>query len=90
MSTEFVAHGYEKKDHTIIGTLNLRTSGMVDYVVTADGTKSLLALIQDLCAEVVAKVPPGAPVPKEWEQLLTVPAVGTTVVIASGFRAETR
>jgi len=67
------------------GTLRLRSTDKLDVVVTGDGVKTVLQLLQETVAA-ITNADPGDPAPSEWDQLLSVPANSTEVTISLGAR----
>jgi hypothetical protein len=92
MANLFDVGGYVKKNGYVVATLRLKGDGTLDVVVTADGTKTMLDLLKEVCSEVVAKQPPNDPLHPDpaWNELKVTPAAGTQVTLVLGMRAETK
>lgn len=71
-----------------ISTLRLASQGNLDVLRTADGTKSVLAHIKELTAEISQIGAPGDPVPSQWAGLIAIPPAGTQVKVSVGILVE--
>ncbi len=64
-------------------TIRLQSPGLLDVVVEADGTTTVLDLVKAALAEMGNVVLPN-PVPANWSELAVVPASGVEITLSIG------
>jgi len=71
----------------VISTVRLSSESNLDLVVSADGTKNVLAMLKQAAQEILEMEIPN-PLPEQWDTIVRVPNEGTEVTITFGIRSE--